>query len=178
VDDPGGKAFAVQVEGLCIMAIDDPQVASLRYFDHAGSFAGALAAALGQPLPSPQGAIRLDAGNLLLWRSPTETLFYGLEAQVLAELDARLAGAIDGCLVDQSGGICVFRVAGGRAEETLRRLGAVTAIPGPGEARSGRLAEVQVLTACVRAEEFLLFVERVYAPHLAEWLRTTAADLQ
>ena len=38
------------------------------------------------------------------------------------------------------------------------------------------LAEVQVLTVCVRSGEFLLFIERVYADHLHEWMRTTAAD--
>jgi hypothetical protein len=59
----------------------------------------------------------------------------------------------------------------------LLRLGAATAIPTLGEARSGRLAELQVLTACVNAGEYLLLVERVYAIHLLEWIGATAADL-
>ncbi|MGC2033499.1 MAG: hypothetical protein WA642_26015, partial [Steroidobacteraceae bacterium] len=73
--------------------------------------------------------------------------------------------------------ICVLRVQGPRAGELLQRLGAVTAIPGLGEARGSRLAEVHVLTACVQRAEYLLFVERVYAAHLIEWIRLTLADL-
>jgi hypothetical protein len=59
----------------------------------------------------------------------------------------------------------------------LLRLGAATAIPNLGEARSGRLAELQVLTACLVSGEVLLLVERVYANHLLEWIGATAADL-
>jgi hypothetical protein len=58
----------------------------------------------------------------------------------------------------------------------LQRLGAATAIASLGEARSGRLAELHVLTACVQSGEFLLLVERVYANHLIEWIRATVAD--
>jgi hypothetical protein len=39
------------------------------------------------------------------------------------------------------------------------------------------LAELQVLTACLAPQEFLLLVERVYANHLLEWIGATAADL-
>jgi hypothetical protein len=59
----------------------------------------------------------------------------------------------------------------------LLRLGAATVIPNLGEARSGRLAELQVLTACVSPKEYLLLVERVYLNHLLEWMTATAADL-
>jgi hypothetical protein len=59
----------------------------------------------------------------------------------------------------------------------LLRLGATSTIPNLGEARSGRLAELQVLTACLLPGEFLLLVERVYANHLLEWIGATAADL-
>ncbi len=55
-------------------------------------------------------------------------------------------------------------------------MGAATAIPAPGEARSGRVAEVPVLTACVESGEFLMLVERVYADHLLGWMRATVAD--
>ena len=53
-------------------------------------------------------------------------------------------------MVVQTGGIRVLRVAGPRAHELLLRLGSATAIPALGEACSGRLAELQVLTACVQ----------------------------
>jgi hypothetical protein len=96
-------------------------------------------------------------------------------------------------MVNQTGGIQVLRVQGPRAADLMVRLGAPTAapaaapaaaraaahvtMPSPGEARSSRLAELQVLTACVHAGELLLLVERVYADHLLGWIRATAADL-
>jgi hypothetical protein len=79
-------------------------------------------------------------------------------------------------MVVQTGGIRVLRVAGSRARDLLLRLGSAQAIPALGEARTGRLAELQVLTACVQAGEYLLLVERVYANHLLEWVRATVAD--
>jgi hypothetical protein len=80
-------------------------------------------------------------------------------------------------MVDQTGGIRVVRVAGSRARDLLLRLGAATALPDLGEARTGRLAELSVLTLCVRPSEYLLLAERVYAHHLLEWIHATAADI-
>jgi hypothetical protein len=80
-------------------------------------------------------------------------------------------------MVNQTGGIGALRVRGKKAGDLLLRLGAATAIPNLGEARSGRLAELQVMTACLLPGEFLLLVERVYANHLLEWIGATAADL-
>jgi heterotetrameric sarcosine oxidase gamma subunit len=180
MDDLRSTVFPSGLDGLRVEALPGVQVASLRYFDRAGSFVGLLQQALGQPLPQPQRAALTAAGNaaasVLAWRSPTETLLLCSGAAVLAELGQRLDGAPDGCVVDQTGGISVLRVLGPRAGELLQRLGAMTAIPGLGEARGGRLAEVLVLTVCVKAAEYLLFVERVYAPHLIEWIRLTLAD--
>lgn len=180
MDDSQSTVFPPALDGLRVEALPGVQVASLRYFDRAGSFGGVLAQALGQPLPQPQRATLTAAGDaaasVLAWRSPTETLVLCSGAAALAGLGQRLAGAADGCMVDQTGGIRVLRVLGPRAGELLQRLGAMTAIPSLGEARGGRLAEVHVLTVCVRTAEYLLFVERVYAPHLIEWIRLTLAD--
>ena len=79
-------------------------------------------------------------------------------------------------MVVQTGGMRVLRVTGPKARDLLLRLGSVTAIPALGEARSARLAELQVLTACVQAGEYLLLVDRVYANHLLGWVRATVAD--
>ena len=178
VDDFRGTALAMDAGGLRAEAVLDVQVASLRYFGRAGSFCGVLQETLGQPLPEPCRATVAgrDAQIVLAWRSPTETLLLCKDRATFAELQARLAGAADGCMVDQTGGICVLRVQGRRCGDLLQRMGAATAIPGLGLARGGRLAEVHVLTACIQEGEFLLFVERVYADHLVEWMRTTAAD--
>jgi sarcosine oxidase gamma subunit len=182
VDDLRGTAIAMDADGVRAEAVLGVQVASLRYFDRAGGFAGVVHETLGQPLPQPSRATLAaaaaghDAQIVLAWRSPTETLLLCDGGAAFAELKARLAGAADGCMVDQTGGICVLRVQGRRCGDLLQRMGAATAIPGLGEARGGRLAELHVLTACVQTGEFLLFVERVYADHLVEWMRTTLAD--
>ena len=182
MDESQSTVFSSGLDGLRVEALPGMPVASLRYFDRAGRFGGVLEQALGQPLPPPQRATLAAAAgdaaaSVLAWRSPTETLLLCSGAAALAELGQRLAGAVDGCMVDQTGGICVLRVQGGRAGELLQRLGAMSAIPGLGEARGGRLAEVHVLTVCVQRAEYLLFVERVYAAHLIEWIRLTLADL-
>jgi heterotetrameric sarcosine oxidase gamma subunit len=178
VDDLRGTALAMDAGGLRVEAVPDVQVASLRYFSRAGSFCGVVQETLGQPLPEPCRATVAgrDAQIVLAWRSPTETLLLCKGPAAFAELEARLAGAADGCMVDQTGGISVLRVLGPRCGDLLQRMGSATAIPGLGLAHGGRLAEVHVLTACIQEGEFLLFVERVYADHLVEWMRTTVAD--
>ena len=133
-------------------------------------------------MPQPLRAAAFDSPRLathgiLAWRSPTETLLLGDGPAAFIELAQRLASMTDGCMVDQSGGFCAIRVQGRKGGELLQRLGAETAIPGLGEARVGRLAEVTVLTAAVRSGELLLLIERVYAEHLQEWLRATVKDM-
>ena len=180
MDDPLSKPTAVH--GLSVSADRDVQIASLRYFDSAGGFAAAVREAVGRPLPEPLHALKVGSAMqgpyaILAWRSPTETLLLTNDRAAFDELERQLAAAADGCMVNQTGGICVLRVQGLKAGDLLVRLGASTAIPNLGEARSGRLAELQVLTACVHAGEYLLLVERVYANHLLEWINATAADL-
>jgi sarcosine oxidase gamma subunit len=177
----------VEVAGLSLRVQREVGVVSLRYFDAADRFVATVSEFLGGPLPAPlralraPGTLRVEAASggarfILLWRSPTETLLLSYDPASLAELDERVASEVDGCMVVQTGGIRVLRVAGPRARDLLLRLGSATAIPALGEARTGRLAEVQVLTACVQAGEYLLLVERVYANHLLDWIRATVAD--
>jgi sarcosine oxidase gamma subunit len=154
----------------------------LRYFHHAGRFAAAVREAVGRPLPEPLRVIQVGSATqgpyvVLTWRSPTETLLLTNDRAAFDELERQLAAEADGCMVNQTGGISVLRMRGERAGDVLPRLGAATAIPNLGEARSGRLAELQVLTACVSPKEYLLLVERVYADHLLEWIHATAVDL-
>jgi heterotetrameric sarcosine oxidase gamma subunit len=172
---------AVEIDGLSVTIEQGLQIASLRYFDAAGGFAATVRETIGRPLPEPLQVSKADGATsdadiMLAWRSPTETLLLGKDGAAFAQLERRLASAQDGCMVDQTGGIRVLRLQGRRAGDLLLRLGAATAIPGLGEARSGRLAELHVLTACVRAGQYLLLVERVYAKHLLDWIGATAAD--
>lgn len=175
------ESSAVEVAGLCVRVQRQVEVASLRYFDAADRFVATVREVLGTPLPEPLRALRVEASPsgtrfILFWRSPTETLLASYDPVAFAELDARTATEVDGCMVVQTGGIRVLRVAGPKARDLLLRLGSGTVIPTLGEACSGRLAELQVLTACVQAGEYHLLVERVYADHLLEWIRTTVAD--
>jgi hypothetical protein len=182
MDNPKGKPTAIEIDGLSVSADRDIQIASLRYFHQAGRFAAAVREAVGRALPEPLRAFQAGSAAqgpyvILAWRSPTETLLLSNERAAFDELERQLAAALDGCMVNQTGGMAVLRVRGKKAGDLLLRLGAATAIPSQGEARSGRLAELQVLTACLLPGEFLLLVERVYANHLLDWIGATAADM-
>jgi sarcosine oxidase gamma subunit len=181
MDSSQVEPFIVDIDGLSVSADRDIQIASLRYFDSTGSFAAAVREIVGGALPEPLRAIEVeratnDAHFIFAWRRPTETLLLCEDRAAFAELEQRLAAAVDGCMVDQTGGVCVLRMRGLKARDSLVRLGATTAIPGLGEARSARLAELHVLIICVQAGQFLLLVERVYEDHLIGWIRATAAD--
>jgi heterotetrameric sarcosine oxidase gamma subunit len=177
MSNPGESPFSVEAAGLRVEARGDLLAASLRYFDAAGSFAAAVREATGQAIPAALAA-GFNAGSFLMlaWRSPTETLLLCNDRAAFAELERRLLAAADGCMVDQTGGLRVYRVQGPRAVALLQRIGAATVVPGAGEARAGRMAELQVLTACLQTEEYLLVVERAYADHLVGWIRATVAD--
>jgi sarcosine oxidase gamma subunit len=181
--DSSPDAFQrIEIDGLSVRAELAYLAASLRYFDATAGFASALSEALGRSPAEPLRAVRIEqtAGGahfILAWRSPTENSLLCSDPAAFSALAAKLTAATDGCMVDQSGGIRVVRVAGIRARDLLLRLGAATALPDLGEARSGRLAELSVLTVSVQAGEYLLLVERVYAHHLLEWISATAADM-
>ncbi len=154
-------------------------VATLRYFDRAGPFADAVRAATGMSLPEPLAARELTEGQLILaWRSPTETLCVTRSIARLTELTAQLAGAADGCIIDLSGGVRIVRLTGLRIADLLCRLGGTASVPGAGEARRSRLADVAVLALAVRAGETLLVVDRAYLSHLLAWIRETLLDVE
>ena len=173
----------IEAGGLAVGMELDYQIASLRYFNSAGAFAAGVREIIGQTLAQPLRAHTGEAASkrapfVLFWRSPTENLFLTRDAVLFAELQKRLAAEVDGCMVEQTGGIRVLRVTGPKARDLLLRLGAATAIPAEvGGARTGRMAELPVLTASIEAGEYLLLVERVYVSHLLEWMGATAADL-
>jgi hypothetical protein len=182
MDNPQSRVSAIEIDGLSVSIDRDVQIASLRYFHPSGRFAAAVREAVGRELPEPLRTFQIGSAGqgsyvILAWRSPTETLLLSNDRAAFEELERQLAAAPDGCMVNQTGGICVLRAQREKAGDLLMRLGAATAIPKLGEARSGRLAELQVLTACVLPKEYLLLVERVYANHLLEWIGATAADL-
>ena len=91
---------------------------------------------------------------------------------------ASLAGAVDGCLVELTGGLDVLRLSGERIDDLLRRLGGAGSVPRPGESRRSRLADSAVLALSLQPCETLLVVERSLRPHLLGWIRETVRDLE
>ncbi len=169
----------IEADGLSVSIDGDYLAASLRYFDWQGGFVAMLRNALGAALPEPLRAIQgvAPAPFILIWRSPTETLLLSKDPPAFARLEAELAAAADGCMVNQTGGLCVVRIQGRRTDDLLTRLGAMSAIPRIGEACTGRFAELQATAVRVAADQVLLIVERVYADHLLEWIAVTVGDL-
>ncbi len=181
MDSSRADPYAIEADGLSVIVDREYMAASLRYFDSQGSFAAILRNALGAALPEPLRAIRAETPLnsvlcILVWRSPTETLLLSKAPRAFAQLEGEFAAAADGCMVDQTGGLCVVRVQGRRTDYLLSRLGADSAIPGIGEARTGRFAELQATAVRFAADEVLLIIERVYADHLLEWMAVTAGD--
>jgi sarcosine oxidase gamma subunit len=190
-----GIEDAPSADGVTVRWDHGLAIASLRYFDAAGSFAAAVGEVLGGPLPEPLRADRRvlstagdSAGNravragkagselVLAWRSPTETLLVSANAGWLAAISEFAAGRSDGCLVDQTGGILSLVLTGARVPDLLLRLGSTDAIAALGEAHTSRLAELAVMSLCTRPGEILLLVERVYVRHVIGWIRETVAD--
>ena len=178
--DAKGDAPGITTVGVSVQPDRTWRIASLRYFDDAGSFAAELAELVGGPLPRPLQALHRTAAygaaqTVLAWRSPTETWLLSSSAEHIAAVEQRAAGRTDGCCIEQTGGISMWKVSGERTADFLARLGA-SVMPAQGEARTARLADLSVTTVCVRPAEIMLLVDRAYGPHLLGWMRETVAD--
>jgi heterotetrameric sarcosine oxidase gamma subunit len=171
----------VDVPGIRVSLVEDMHVASLRHFDLGAEFSSAVHALVGVPLPGKlcaaealpcAGADRV----VLVWRGPNETLLLCDNGTVIDQLSDAVATLDDGCVIDLTGGAWVLRASGEGVALLFERIGGQATLPGLGEARRSRLAEIPVLASRVRADEILLIVERVYAEHLMEWIRRSTAS--
>jgi hypothetical protein len=165
------------------------RIGALRYFDAAGAFSRDLTVIMGGPLPKPLRAVRHagtdpgaersapTTGMLSLFRSPTETWVLCRSAGPFEAIERFAAPRADLCLIEQTGGIWCGRLFGPRAGDVLPRLGSTHSLPSPGQALTGRLADVTVTTVCIDPGEYLLLTDRVYADHLSSWMRATIDDL-
>ncbi len=179
--EPNDPYAPVHATDLSVTLDRAVRVAALRYFDARGTFAQACKSALGIALPEALCAVRVPntgtgAELILAWRHPTQTLVLSNDVAALAALQTRLSGVEEGCCVDQSGGLWVLRVRGGRTRDLLLRIGNEASVPQPGQASVSRIAELPVLALSVQPGETLLLVDRVYAEHLFNWVRATVAD--
>lgn len=164
----------LQGAGLTVSLLQSLSVAALRHFQVAPGHAD-LSAALGVSLPQPLRVVSSASGCLLAWRSPTETLILCSDAKAFSALAAKAAKLTEVSLVEQTGGIWIWKLSGQRVADVLARLGAA-APPALGEVLTSRLAELTVTSLCVQAGEVLLVVERVYSRHLLAWIRESIAD--
>ncbi len=172
----------IETSGLSVRPDPAVQVASLRHFAAGGAFACAMQQHLRTPLPGTLSAIAvasLAAGNwaLLAWRSPTESLLLCSEPQLVAQLSVAAQALEDGCVVVQTGGARVLRATGEAVDDLFARMGGQGTLPARGEARRSRLADVPILALRVQADEILLVVDRPFAEHVMNWIRSTALDL-
>src|SRR5205807_4023541 len=152
--EPSEWRAPIEAAGLAVRMEEGMQAATLRYFELGGAFAAAVRQATGAALPQPLEAAQSADGQLTLaWRSPTETLLLTPSAERFAQLEARLASAPEGCLVNLSGGLEVLRVTGEPLADLLCRLGGTASVPRPGEPRGSRLAAVPGLAPPVRPGE-------------------------
>ena len=174
--------------GVSVGPIAFARTGALRYFDAAGAFARDLAAHAGGPLPQPLRAVHYAAegagpdsgeppGIVLAFRSPTETWVL-CNAATFDAIERFAAARTDGCLVELTGGLGCCRVSGARAADFLARLGSNVAVPGVGQAFTGRFADVTATCVCIRAGEIILLADRVYVDHLAAWMRATLDDFR
>lgn len=171
----------VEAAGLRVTVDKTIRAASLRYFDANGPFVASACAALGIEWPGPLKATVTPGSSrgsscVLAWRSPTETIALTTDPVRLSALESAVAGSQDGCVVDQTGGIRVLRASGERLVDLITRLGSTASLPGHGEARRSRMADIPVLAVCIDPLETWLLVERVYLDHLLGWMQVTAAD--
>lgn len=164
----------VTVPPVTVTARPELAVALLRHFDPAGAFARAVNGACGRPLPGAHEAVQTETGDILAWRSPTETLLLRTTAGGFEDIAAHAAGTTDGCLVDQTGGITPLLAAGPGLDWLMTRLGAGS--PAAGRSRISRLADLSVTALCLRPGEIWLLVDRVHADHLCGWIDATLQD--
>lgn len=166
---------ALEIDGLRVASTRAVAAAALRYLTPAGEFAAALQA-VGLRLPECGRAVGVQ-DLTLAWRSPSETLCLAATPERVAQLHARLGEHADGCLVELTGGLDVVALSGARVAELLVRLGSTAALPGKGEARRSRMADVPVLAIALETARVQLVLERTYSEHLLGWIAATLADL-
>jgi heterotetrameric sarcosine oxidase gamma subunit len=172
----------IEGSGLKVELAPQLHVASLRYFERDGAFTRMVHRVTGLGVPNDRGAAHsadvVEHGiTILAWRSPSETTLLTTDSGLLDSLQTAAAALNDGCVVDQCGGMLVFRARGTEAANLVAKTAGHGAMPAIGESRRTRLADVAVLIVKVQAEECLFVVDRMYAPHVMSSIRVSAADL-
>jgi len=132
----------VLVEGSGLNVELEPRwhVASLRYFERDGAFTRMVRSVTGLDVPGDRGAVHSadvakQSITILAWRSPSETTLLTTDPKLLDSLQTAAAALHDGCVVDQCGGILVFRARGTEVADLVAKTAGHGAMPAIGKSR-------------------------------------------
>ncbi len=161
--------------GLTIRLHEPPCQALVSSVGDSDGFDGAARAALGFVLPQEPNRIAGE-GTIALWLAPGRWLVVaddprtsGLAAQLGAALVAH-----GGFVSDVTQGLAVFHVAGPRAHDLLAMGCALEAAAlAPGRCAQSNFAGMRTLIY-QHTDGYRLSVDRVFARHMAQWLREAA----
>lgn len=146
-------------------------VASIRVLQGGEPFVAASATrALGTAWPQCHGEWN-GADPWLIWRSPLERLAFASASDRLAPLlrDLRPGASEDGCAVDLSEAIAIWRLEGAGLPTLLSRLTDAAALPAQGHATRLRFADVAVVLVRVSDTDALLLADAALEPYLRHW---------
>lgn len=170
-------------ETTALRELAPPLLLNLRGDAGAEAFDSAVLGVLGVTPPAAPNTVATSGEIDLLWLGPDEWLVTapaGLEAGLAERLDAALAG-LHHSVVDVSQGRIVLELEGGEAREVLAQGMSLDLRPrvfGPGRCAQTGLARVPVILQQIDAvPRFRIFVRTSFAPYVAEWLRSTIAEL-
>jgi hypothetical protein len=177
MDERRFDTFSINTRRFAASIVHRIPTLSLRYFDANGAFAWGAGEIFGRRLPDPLEAWEITEPPVrIAWRSPTETLLLGQSAEFFGAFDG-LASSPDGCVVDMTGAFSLIRCSGTQVGEVIARLGGPGILPGRGQARRGRFAELPALALCVRNGEYEILIEHDYADHLTRWIGQAVANV-
>jgi hypothetical protein len=181
VPDLDSVASSIESRHVHIQRDVSLSVASLRYFEAEGTLDHALASTVGAKRPPATRAAtapEADAGpaDILAWRRPGELLYLTSSPIRFSRVRTAVGSTARSWFIDQSSGYWIIRVGGSRVADLYSRLGGQGALPGLGESCAARLADVPVLSIKVRKADSVMVVDRLYGPHLMQWMRETVED--
>jgi sarcosine oxidase subunit gamma len=160
-----------------------PLLLNLRGDAGAEAFTSAVAAVLGVAPPVEPNTVAASGDTGVLWLGPDEWLVTApatTESALAERLEAALSG-LHHSLIDVSAGRAVLELEGAEARAVLAQATSLDLRPrafGPGRCAQTGLARVPVILQQIDpTPRFRIFVRASFAPYVAEWLRSTIAEL-
>ena len=146
-------------------------IATLRHLPDDRA-AAACVAALALPWPLDPGVLAGD-DPYLAWRSPTECLLIGTDAQPVSHLLETLApGRSETAMAcEMAEALAVFELYGPKLDDWLCHLVDSLSIPRErGRSSRARMVDIPVLLLRLRSDQLWLLADRTIAPYIRNWL--------